>query len=102
MLSLPAMEEAIKATHPDDDEGLSQAAVVSYETDGERPRIAAFTVFEASTSEINALLKAAGFGNIARVQHAVQVTEIPLLGTGRTVFCSNERMLNEPSPFGFT
>ena len=93
MLSLPAMEEAIKTSHPDDEEGMSQAAVVSYETDGERPRIAAFTVFEASTSEINALLKAAGFGNIARVQHAVQVTEIPLLGTGKTDYRSMQDQL---------
>jgi len=67
--------------------------VVSYETDGERPSIAAFTVFEAGTSEINALLKAAGFGNIARVQHAVQVPEIPLLGTGKTDYRSLQDQL---------
>jgi long-chain-fatty-acid--[acyl-carrier-protein] ligase len=95
MLSLPAMEEAVKARYPDDDAGLPQAAIVPYEIDGERPKLGLFGVFDSDVESVNQLLRDAGFGNIARVQHVTTVPEIPLLGTGKADYRSLQTQLRE-------
>jgi long-chain-fatty-acid--[acyl-carrier-protein] ligase len=84
MISLPAMEEAVLAVHPNGEDGVSNA-VVAIEQDGERPVMALFsTVPDLDANAANSILKTAGFGNLARFSEVVQLAEIPLLGTGKT------------------
>ena len=83
MISLPAMEEAIKRDQPDED-GVPRSAIASIERDGERPVLCLFTVFDYSVEQANALLKESGFSNLARITRHRQIEEIPLLGTGKT------------------
>jgi non-ribosomal peptide synthetase component E (peptide arylation enzyme) len=54
-----------------------------------------FGVFDSDVESVNQLLRDAGFGNIARVQHVTTVPEIPLLGTGKADYRSLQTQLRE-------
>ncbi len=83
MISLPAMEQAISKKWPTV-EGLAQTAIVSHEPEGERAVLCICHSVDLTTDEVNAVLKEAGFPNLARVTRQIQVEEIPQLGTGKT------------------
>lgn len=83
MISLPAMEEAIEQAYPNAS-GEPQAALTYAERDGERPLLALFAVPRTDPEQVNAVLKTAGFSNLARVHRVLTLAAIPLLGTGKT------------------
>lgn len=83
MISLPAMEEVLMDRWPASEEG-PVVAVEAVERDGERPVLAVFASVELTLEEANEVLKKAGFSNVGRLNHHEKVSQIPLLGTGKT------------------
>ncbi|MCJ8329587.1 MAG: AMP-binding protein [Lentisphaeria bacterium] len=98
MISLPAMEDALRKKWPNDEEGNIKVAVSAKEIDGERPVLVLFSSEGISTGDANDELKAAGFSNLARLTKAIELDEIPLLGTGKTDYQSlKQKMIDELS-----
>jgi acyl-CoA synthetase (AMP-forming)/AMP-acid ligase II/1-acyl-sn-glycerol-3-phosphate acyltransferase/acyl carrier protein len=94
MISLASIEEALLQTglkkgwaSPDD--GASMA-VCAKERDGEKPKIYLFTTFSTNVEEINNALKEAGFSNIVKISNLKQLSEIPLMGSGKINYRSLE------------
>jgi long-chain-fatty-acid--[acyl-carrier-protein] ligase len=89
MISLPAMESAIAAAFPHEEDGGGPAHAITYvEPPGERPVLALYSVQELSVDEVNQALKTAGFSNLARLSKLWTIDELPLLGTGKTDYRS--------------
>ena len=88
MVSLAAIEDAllqmgVKKGWPLAQEGVS-LAVSAKETPGEKTKIYLFTAFPLNLEEVNNALKEAGFSNLVRISNAMQLPEIPLMGSGKT------------------
>ena len=83
MISLPSMEENIQAIYPNID-GAVQSAISYLESEGKRPYIGLFALFDISLHEVNEIFKSAGKSNLVRVHQVIKLDEIPLLGTGKT------------------
>ncbi len=94
MLSLPAMEVALSDKWPPGDEG-PVVAVEAVEREGERAIMCMFTSQSISIEEANAVLREAGFSNIARIKRVEKVNAIPLLGTGKTDYQTLKKKLAE-------
>ena len=82
MVSLPALEEPFQVRWPATKEG-PRAAVEGLEIPGSR-RIVLFTTEAVELREANAMLSAAGFRGVMRLDEVRRVEAIPVLGTGKT------------------
>ena len=83
MVSLPAIESVLVERWPGTEEGPT-VAVESLEIEGARPVICLFSTSELTLDEANATLSEAGFSGVARLNKSCQLSEIPVLGTGKT------------------
>lgn len=83
MISLPAMEAALLAAWPSGDAEGPTLAIVAREIEGERPELLLATTLDHDRESTNEALRAAGFGNLARIKAVTQVAEIPQLGSGK-------------------
>ncbi|HUB68317.1 MAG TPA: AMP-binding protein [Candidatus Methylacidiphilales bacterium] len=82
MISLPALEEPLTAAWPPGENG-PQVAVEGIETpDGHK--IVLFTTAIITLAEANGLLAKAGFRGIMRLDEVRRLSQLPLLGTGKT------------------
>jgi len=82
MISLPALEQALEKHLPLAEEGPT-LAVEALERDGGRPVFWLFAQSEVDLDTVNAHLKGAGLGNLAKISKVV-VGPLPVLGTGKT------------------
>ena len=87
MVSLGSIEDAllqtaIKKGWPTAEEGPS-LAICAKEIPGEKPKIFLFTRFDANLDDINTSLKESGFSNLVRISSVQQLSEIPIMGTGK-------------------
>jgi len=86
MVSLAAIEDALQkalsknAGHVEEGPIL---AVCAKEEAGEKTKIIVFTRFPTSIEEVNRSLKDAGFSNLVKVFKVQELTEIPLMGSGK-------------------
>lgn len=96
MISLGAIEEVLQkkmAKRVEEQEGPS-LAVCAKEEAGEKTKMILFVRFSVTLEEVNLALKEAGFSNLARVYQVKQLSEIPLMGSGKI----NYRALNAELP----
>lgn len=93
MISLPALEEPLARRYPPDDNG-PQVAVEGIETPGGRC-IALFSTREIPLKEANAILAAAGFRGVMRLDQSHRLDSIPVLGTGKTDYKVLRKMLSD-------
>jgi long-chain-fatty-acid--[acyl-carrier-protein] ligase len=82
MVSLPALEEPFQELYPATEAG-PQVAVEGIETPVGR-WIVLFSVTEIALREANAVLAAAGFRGVMRLDEVVHLGSLPVLGTGKT------------------
>lgn len=82
MISLPAMEAAIQARHPNVD-GTVRSAIAYLDRPGDRPLLCLYTCFPLSVEDANAILREAGFTTLARLNLTRQLEALPVLGTGK-------------------
>lgn len=87
MVSLAAIEDALlhkglQKGWPITHEGPA-LAVCAKEHQTDKTRIYLFTTFKTTLDEINTTLKEAGFSNLIRIANTMQLTEIPLMGSGK-------------------
>jgi len=87
MISLGAIEESIMGLA--EKNGWKQAeegpslAIIPQETSTEKSELWLFALFETTPEEINKGLREDGFSNLVRVTHAIQLEEIPIMGSGK-------------------
>ena len=81
MISLPALEDALKLAYPDTKKGPVIAIIESVQND--RSEIVLASSLDVTLDGVNDLIFAAGFPAIARVRRIVKVEKIPILGTGK-------------------
>lgn len=96
MISLSAIEDALRQAAIQNNwiqahENGPPLAVVAQEENGEKTKIVLFTLFSVTVAEANQALHAFGFSNLVKIHAAVQVPQIPLLGSGKV----NYRLLEE-------
>ena len=84
MISLPAIEEALSAQWPPDENGSALAVKAFEKEDGGRPDLVLFSSRHISLENANEALKTAGFSNLSRINRVVELEAIPLLGSGKT------------------
>lgn len=82
MVSLPALEGMLSESFPSET-GIPELAVEARETDGSA-KIVCFMVRPKPVSELNAALRSKGAPGIAKIDECREISEIPLLGTGKT------------------
>jgi long-chain-fatty-acid--[acyl-carrier-protein] ligase len=82
MISLPALEEPLNEIYPPTDQG-PQVAVEGVETTDGR-LIVLFSTQDISLRQANTILAQAGFRGVMRLDEAVRLDAIPVLGTGKT------------------
>ena len=85
MISLPALEQVLEEKWPPGVSGPS-LALQYFEGDGNKPQIVLLTPLELDKTEVNEVLRAGGFSNLARISKVLKVDKIPLQGTGKTDF----------------
>ena len=83
MISLPALESALVNRWPNNESG-SVLAVDAVETEGQRPDLYLLSSVKIDLDEANEVLRDAGFSNLSKLKHLIELDEIPLLGTGKT------------------
>jgi len=87
MVSLGAIETALLQAAPEKKWPISQEgptlAICAKEVEGDRPRITLFSHFVTSVDEVNKTLKESGFSNLVKVSDTQQLTDIPMMGTGK-------------------
>jgi long-chain-fatty-acid--[acyl-carrier-protein] ligase len=96
MISLASIEDALQKALGQkavQEEGPT-LAVCAKEEAGEKTKIIVFTLFATTIEELNRILKDAGFSNLVKIYKVQQVTEIPLMGTGKI----NYRLLEAQIP----
>ncbi|MEN6493329.1 MAG: AMP-binding protein [Thermoguttaceae bacterium] len=93
MVSLPALEEPFQDRYPATENG-PQVAVEGIETPDGR-WIVLFTTQDLSLREANAILAAAGFRGVMRLDEVVRLESIPVLGTGKTDYKVLRKMVTE-------
>ena len=94
MVSLPAIESILVERWPGTEEGPT-IAVESLEVEGARPVICLFATIKLSLDEANATLNEAGFSGVARLNKVCELSEIPVLGTGKTDYRGLKAKLEE-------
>lgn len=70
-------------------------AIEASQTEGERPRITAFTTRAVTTQELNILLKNAGLSPLSFVHTTIQLDQIPVLGTGKVDYQCLKKMMEK-------
>jgi len=93
MISLPAIETALREKWPTEDEGNEKIAVDAKEKEGKGPEIFLFTTEDITVDEANNVLREAGFGNLSRITEVKIIDSIPLLGTGKTDYQSLNHLI---------
>ncbi len=93
MISLPAIETALRNKWQSRDEETEKIAVTAKEEEGNRPEIYLFTTEEISVNETNDVLREDGFGNLSRISIVKKIDEIPILGTGKTDYQSLKKLI---------
>lgn len=81
MISLPAIETVLLEKF-----GLPEKVVLAVEgiDKTETPQITLFTTIPLDITEVNTVLKQAGFSSLVKIHAMIEMEEIPLLGTGKT------------------
>ncbi len=82
MISLPAIEETLLKVFQKEDDDHPVLAVTSFGDD--KPEIVMFTTRKISRDAANAVIREAGLSALHNIRKAVDIEEIPLLGTGKT------------------
>jgi len=91
MVNLTAIEDVLASVYPAGEAG-PRVAVTGVEVSGKRAFIVLHTTETAITTEaVNKAIKAAGLTNLSFIDHIERVSEVPLLGSGKT----NHRALRE-------
>lgn len=97
MISLVAIEEALQETIGQKAKNLLEEgpilAICAKEIPGEKPRIYLFTRFATVVEEANLALRSAGFSNLVRIYKRHQMTEIPIMGTGKVNYRALEALV---------
>ena len=97
MVSLAAIEDALRqalqSRAKDLDGDGPPLAICAREEAGEKTRLFLFTVFDSSIEEANRTLREAGFSNLLKVSQVRRVSEIPVMGTGKTNYRALEANL---------
>ncbi len=97
MVSLHSIELEIERLAKENDwprkEGLPSFAVLPVK--GEKPSLVLFAIGPITEEEVNHALRESGSGRIIKISKIVQVSEIPLTGTGKIHYRSLEVMLKE-------
>lgn len=94
MISLPAVEDCLKQTWPDGDDGPALAVLAQESDEGKRPELILFSKEKISADEANKKLKKAGFANIVKITSSKTIKSLPVLGSGKTDIQSLKAMLN--------
>jgi len=81
MISLPAIEASLLEKYGSQEE-LKLAVEGSDQI--EPPQIALFSIDKLDIAEVNTYLREQGFSSLIKIHQLQQVTEIPILGTGKT------------------
>ena len=81
MISLPAIENVLLQKY-----GNEEETVLAIEGDDkmEPPQIAMFTKLNIDKEEVNSYLQSHGFSNLVKIHKVYSISEIPMLGTGKT------------------
>lgn len=82
MISLTALEQVLLQAMPQDQTSPG-VALKAREEAGSKTTIHAFTTFQLPLDKANALIKTAGFSNLARLTSVKQISSLPLLGSGK-------------------
>lgn len=93
MISLPALEDALKQSWPDGEDGPALAVIASEVEQDKRPDLILFSVPDISLVEANQKLKEAGFTNIVKISDVRKVKSLPLLGSGKADLQTLKQML---------
>ncbi|HHL33803.1 MAG TPA: hypothetical protein ENJ30_05505 [Desulfobulbaceae bacterium] len=92
MISLPAIEEILVAEFgPEREEPVLAVAA----TDDDHPELVLLTVLEINRQQINLALRRGGLSPLHNIRRVQRITEIPLLGTGKTDYRSVQRMIGD-------
>lgn len=86
MISLAALEDALQKSASKKEINVEEGpilAVCALEEAGERAKIFVFTRFPTTVEEVNRSFKEAGFSNLVKAFKVQEVTEIPLMGSGK-------------------
>lgn len=97
MVSLAAIEDALQPiiTQSKSDEEGPRLAVCAKEEAGEKTKIFVFTLFPVCLDNVNRTLREAGFSNLVKVNKVQQLSEIPLMGSGKINYRALESQLPE-------
>jgi len=95
MVSLSSIEDALLSSPqlkewPTVEEG-PMLAICAKEIPGDKTKIFLFTSFNMDVDQANTCLRKAGFSNLTRISNALQLKEIPIMGSGKV----NYRALDE-------
>jgi long-chain-fatty-acid--[acyl-carrier-protein] ligase len=93
MISLPALEEPLSDLYPPTENG-PQMAIEGIETHEGR-WIVLFSTLDIPLRQANAILAAAGFRGVMRLDEVVRMEKIPVLGTGKTDYKVLRKMVTE-------
>ena len=82
MVSLPAIEEVLLKNFQSEDE----ATVLAIESapSEDNPEVVLFTTKDITREEANKVIRTKGLSGLHNVRKVVQITQIPVLGTGKT------------------
>lgn len=94
MVSLPAIEEALKPHIGDPDADTPQMAVEAT-NDEHNPEIVLFTLVAVDRPIANQYIKQAGLSPLHNIRQVKKIEEIPLLGTGKTDYRALKRLLSD-------
>lgn len=90
MVSLPAVEEALRTSLTPGAEEVTLAVEAS---GAERPELVLFATFPVTLEEANRAIAAQGLSAIHGIRRVVKLEAIPLLGSGKTDYLSLKKML---------
>ena len=95
MVSLPAIEDVLRTSWPDSEDGPVVAVSAREFTDGSRPEIVLLAAVPVGGLEkINEVLRAAGLSNLARVSRIKVIDAIPLLGNCKVDYQTLNTLIN--------
>lgn len=90
MISLAAIEDALLSQAENFEWSLCEdspsIAVIAEERESGKPRIYLFTTFKTTVEEANKALREDGFSNLVKVSEHQQLTDIPIMGSGKIFY----------------
>jgi acyl-CoA synthetase (AMP-forming)/AMP-acid ligase II/acyl carrier protein len=91
MISLPAIESILEKTFaPDSDKGPLLAVEAA---DVENPEIVLFTALDIDRENANVQIRKAGLSGLHSIRRVIKLSQIPLLGTGKTDYRALKQLL---------